>query len=389
MKRALVVSSALLLGLTTVMACVDLFHDTDLLFVDGGDTSTDGNLPPDASSPPTLVCSTSSTAALATAETACAWLGACALPFGVNEPGSCMLQGLRAYDCSFDRSNAPRGERAEFWRCLQAASEARSCEAVRRCALPGALYQQSCASESDYFACVGEGTSRNRVFCRRDPQDRTVPFTGAENCAAAGGTCLKRDGRAACSTTVDGLGFGEPCTRSSCQSTSLSICEGTGDAGVEVARIDCTQSGSGTCGSGTDEGPGCIASTLVDGSVCTPDKPVSCRGTTATRCRNSVLEEVACGNAGLGCDPEGAELTYEGCRGTASDGGDGGSTGASCAPKCNTFGNVVACMNGKEVVLECGAQGLGDCVEQKSTALGELPGYACRAPGAAAETDAN
>ncbi len=388
MKRALLVSTGLLLAVTTVAACVDLFHDTDSLFADAGDVIASDADPPDASAPRGLVC-TGSIQALATAETACAWLGACALPFGVNEPGGCMVQALRAYDCTFDPSNVPRAERAEFWACLQTASEARSCGAVRTCVMPGLLGLQTCqADNNDFFVCLGDRPMRSRVFCR-DSDGGNVPFTGAENCAAAGGTCITRGGRPACSTAADPLGLGSACSRSTCQSpTSLSICEGNEATGIEVAQVDCTQGGSGTCGSGTDAGPGCVAASAATGNSCSPDTEVRCNGATATRCRNSVAEEVACGNVGLGCEADGAVFTYEGCQAAAprdagedAEAGDGG----PCKPGCTSEGDVVACMNGLAVVVECSAKGLGRCVPQ--TSLGEPDAFGCQAPGAEAGAD--
>lgn len=379
MKRATALVLAGSLAGASVAACVDLFHDTDSLFAsaDADVPSADGQAG-DATTSPTALCTDSSATALQTAEAACAWLGACAAPFGVNEPGACMIEAVRAYDCGFDRSNAPLAERAAFWACMHTASTARSCDAVRRCVFPTQI--RTCQANGDLFACLGPTQPFTRIFCR-DSDGLEVEAPGAENCAAAGGGCVQRDaGDAVCGTVTDPpQSDGRTCTKSSCQGSTLSLC--SADAGVEIAQLDCTLSGTGTCGSGTDAGPGCVAIKPTQKNGCFPDGAVECKGGVAQRCRNGALEEVHCASVGLGCDAEGAELTYQACRGPSSD---AGSDAGTCTPACTAAGRSVrACMQGTIITLDCAAQGLGQCSKQSTKGIG---GFACGAPSGA---DAN
>lgn len=357
--RAVVISS---LAGACVIACVDLFHDTDDVFpracADGG--CSDAPIGDGGPVGPVVVCESEASRAVETAKTACAWLGACAGPYGINEPGACMLEALRAYDCAVDPLNVPREDRAAFWSCLRAASSARSCGDVTRCVFPKSTH--SCGTNLDTFACpnVGETAGADRfvrVFCHAGE------IAGGENCAAVGGHCLKLGEAPAyqgCSTALPPTEAPD-CTRSSCQSGErLTVCSDDLDGGVELAELECAQSGGGRCGSGIGAGPGCIGFEPNTDASCQPDLKPYCSGKLATRCSNGVTEEVDCARLGLDCDATGAVQTHEACKVAAGDAGDAGS---SCVSECDEGDPDIlhACMRGLPVTVTCSQLGLGKC----------------------------
>lgn len=378
MKRAATALAVSSLLAVSILACVDLFHDTDDLIAPcaNGACAEDADSPDGGPPPLVAACTNDPDEALVLAEGACAWLGACAGPTGVNEPGTCLLEALRAYDCGFDPLNLPREERALFWNCMRSASTARSCEDVMGCVFPRTNHR--CTTVGDLFACPDTAETAGadrfvRVYCKAGVNQPA----GGENCAAAGGRCIKlgsSPGYQGCSTTLPSTEAPD-CTRSSCQSGNiLTLCDD--DAGVETAQLSCTLGGGGRCGSGDDAGPGCIADNPADGG-CTPDTAVECKRKVATRCRNGVIEDVDCARAGLDCNATGADLTHQACR-AADDAG-------TCTPGCTGGGDVRACVRGRAIVVDCASQGLGACAE--STLEGKTT-FACSTDARDAGADA-
>lgn len=345
----------------SIFACVDLFHDTDMLQSEAcPDGSCKNKDDADAPAPAAVLCENDAGDAVEVAKNACAWLGACAGSYGINEPGTCMFEALRAYDCKLDPFNAPKDERAAFWSCLRKASESRSCADVARCVFPQGTHR--CDATTDRFACpdVSPTAGANRfvrVFCRAGAN--TV--AGGENCAAVGGRCMVLGSAPAyqgCSTDLPS-NDAPSCSGTTCESgNTLRVCSSNEDGGVLLAELECSQLGAERCGSGNVAGPGCIGLKLNSDSSCGPDQAPSCSGTRASRCSNAVFEDVDCARVGLGCDADGAVQTHQACK--VVDDADGGDAGPPCTADCES-GNVRACMRGATTVITCSQRGLGEC----------------------------
>jgi len=138
-------SASLAFGAATV-ACFDLFHSTaDLLTECAIDAATPGCLTGGKD-----FCEWTSIEARKHAEHACAWLGACETPMGKNAFGSCVFQGLLAFDCAANPNHRVKGRARELWGCL---SLAQSCDDVDACVFavpPRGL----CQSTGDYASCA-------------------------------------------------------------------------------------------------------------------------------------------------------------------------------------------------------------------------------------------
>src|ERR1700722_3366497 len=186
-----VLSAALGAGL---VACFDLFHSTSGIVsscdldaqacrdagaqaeANAGDAGTD-------------FCSFTPAQAVANAQHACAWLGACETPKGNNAFGTCMFDALLAYDCSANPNHLVRGKAHALWDCLW---QVGTCADVTRCVFPGG---SATCQGGDFVACGnGGGVQANadvRIECVNG-------MAVGENCALTGQTCSSSDGGASC-----------------------------------------------------------------------------------------------------------------------------------------------------------------------------------------------
>jgi hypothetical protein len=108
-----------------LVACFDLFHGTgDVVTACAIDADLPGCAAPaspqdaDTGSPPSDFCAWSRADALAHAQHACAWLGACEAPIDRGALGPCMLQALLAYDCTANPDHRAKGKAHDLWDCL-------------------------------------------------------------------------------------------------------------------------------------------------------------------------------------------------------------------------------------------------------------------------------
>lgn len=339
------------------MACVDIFHDTDVPTLCDTAPSTPGcgdAGAPDANEPQAL-CTSNPSDALAIATSACAWLGSCASPNGLNAPGECILQATRAYDCNFDPAHAPRGAREAFWQCLRAASEAQRCEDVMACVFPNG--PQRCAQVSgadDAFVCSGEFDAERPFGTRALCTEGTSTPIGGENCAMAGMPCVRGSQRDRCGLPSDD----ETCTRSYCQGSLLRLCDLSdgGSQGRVRTQLDCRAIGGGDCHDSAD-GAGCTVAGQTQG--CVPlDNSVSCADGEASSCASGQKQAVDCNRLGARCtqaEQSAGQQTHEAC--TSQPG---------CVEGCDSNSILNACVAGKAVQIDCAAAGLGACTMVES-----------------------
>lgn len=352
----------LLAPLGWALACVDLFHDTDdLVCVSCTDADVEGTTDADATAdaasdrdePIAPLCAASSTQAREWATAACVWLGAVGRPFSTNEPGECMFQALRAYDCTLDPAMEPRGKRAAFWRCIHAATSGGGDHraAVTACIFPDG--PPGCESRgAELWGC--DANQSSAVLCGAG-----VPaqIRGGANCAAMGGACdpLRREPCTALPESGSAT-----CVSSRCDGDVAIVCANE----REVQRYDCTQSGAGTCAS-TRCAP------LGDDS-CTTSGAVQCEDDIASSCVGGTQQKSRCTVAGLAC--------AEGSLGSSLDQACV-ATDTPCATGSSTCSGdkteVVACMRGQEVRLRCDLYGLPPCRVETNVAGDGAQGASC------------
>jgi hypothetical protein len=370
---------AMLVAVPVVVAagCIDLFHSTDFSTPcdldatatgcqgdeahpgdernpgDGGNPEAsdggggDGSAAEDAG--PTDFCAWEAGTSYATAHRACAWLGACAGPYGNNEFGTCIDYALRAYHCELNPSMPVLGATHAYWDCLQ---KARSCRDVKSCVLtvncpPGG---------SPFVICSGA----TRMSCPAGQQPG--PALGAENCVAVGQTCRDNGGSPECSAANDGechpLGCASP--------TLLRDCNGSQDRGV-----NCSLYGGGSCKDGglaacepSDRAPSC---TVSGTATCNTGTVTACFTGREQRldCRALMEDAGTCDLAATSTQPLWDLSRY--CV---------PNTAGGCTESCSgPIGS--ACHRGKAVTLDCPAFGLGPC---EMVSYGAVSHPACTPP---------
>jgi hypothetical protein len=355
-------------------ACVDLFHSTNfetLCDVDAAacpeagsaDAAEEAALDGGEPDGPTDFCSWEGGTALENARRACAWLGACAGPFGENALGPCMVNATLVYDCEAapSRKAIRAGQTHAYWDALW---QADSCSDVLQAIQPNKGTMCLNAGES-YFACTDGGEVT--VACgASDASTGTSPPLGLESCAAAGQTCVAPSAANVCvGPTTCAPGAGLACA----DPVNLQDCD---DAGVDHG-MSCAGVGAGKC---SDAGvAACLA---VGGQVCTPTTTVTCDGGVAQGCPSGQAESVDC-NALLGeragCNADAGGRPWDVSRACVGDINE--SCGAE-TDSCSDAGAVTGCARGVAFSVTCSEYGLGPC------AATNLPGNpaACTPPDA-------
>jgi hypothetical protein len=334
-------------------ACFDLFHSTSGIVsacdldvqsctdagpqVDGaaGDSGTD-------------FCAFTPIEAVAHAQHACAWLGACETPMGSNAFGTCMFDALLAYDCNANPNHPVRGATYAFWDCLR---QVGNCGDVTKCVFPGGV--PSCKwNGRDFTACASAGGSQYSSTVRIECIDVDGGLAVGEDCADHGQTCSSADGGASCTGSA-----GLSCANTGCsQGSQLHQCSGGSDMG-----IDCASNGAGRCGGfpGGDAGNLWVACVASGDAGCAPTQQATCVSGYATSCPSGVPESVYC--------PELLQTTGNACvDGTLLPPFDWTSPCVVSPPTCTTDscdadGGVIGCARGATYPLDCASQGLGPC----------------------------
>jgi hypothetical protein len=359
-----------------LVACFDLFHSTrDILTACEIDAQTpdcgaDANVGAADSSMDaggTDFCAFTQMEARIHAEHACAWLGACETPMGGNALGSCLFSALLAYDCQANPNHRVHGKTHQLWDCLSAA---RDCGEVERCVFPQGA-PQGCTTAGDSGACgvlAVDGATIN-IDVRTECVGGETEY--GENCALRGQTCASSGPSHACAGQG---GIGTGCTTRGCfgpRRTVLQWCA----QGVDMG-LDCAGNGGQRCSSFHD--PGDAKSWVAcesegDSSSCPPDASASCTSGIASSCLSGVLETINCrtilrSDAGCSAGPLEPPFDWTGaCVVTPPD----------CdADLCTVGGDLVACVRGAPIVVDCVEAGLGPC-HMASTDLASAQRAAC------------
>ncbi len=357
--RTLALAGMASAALATASACVDLFHSTDFETLCDAHPETCGSSdagPAEAAveagdAGSTNFCSWSTESARTHAEHACAWLGACTVPFDDNAFGPCMIHAILAYDCATNPDmTITEGPLHAMWDAMW---RAKSCADVT-----DAVNPQNVGCSQTGYACGGS-TAPDLYFECLDG------VGGPESCLIEGRVC---GGSSGCAPP-HALGT---CDKSKCDGTVLHDCEHGDDLG-----IDCQYFGAGMCASEPAAGiiPVC-APAGGGGMSCTPTNDVVCvgdEGDTATACPTGASVSVACAalTGATTCKPGTPSPQWNvaaACQGHAS-----------CAPSCDGD-TLTGCAQGAKFTTSCSAEGLGSC---RSVDLADMPkGFACSAPGA-------
>jgi hypothetical protein len=343
--------------------CIDLFHSTDFATLCTFDASAcaadatvleaeppaDGTATDASPDGPLDFCRWGHNEARAQAEGACAWLGACAGPFGDNAMGPCMMHALLAYDCAINPYKRPRENAGVYWDCL---ARAKTCTAVLGCVFPKA--PQPCAA-SGYTSCAGidpgyELNLGTRVDCFLPTDGGTL--AAAENCVASGKTCRKTSDGTTSFCSGAGWSSDAGCIDSGCVGTSLVACVASDAApqGSFDDGTDCAQLGAGQCTT-TSAGASCLPA--GDASLCPPSADVNCTAGVATACPTGHLERYDCNHLTDGGCSAAAAVPWDYSRACAS--------GVACAADSCEGGTVESCAAGTRFRVDCAAYGLGAC----------------------------
>ena len=201
---------------------------------------------------PTDFCKASSATARTRATHACAWLGACSVPFDQNAFGQCMIDAILAYDCTTNPNHAVN-------------AGARSTISGTRSGRP--------AHASTWTRRSARATSvapRRGVRVRRQRAGERPPRVQRRRRRPE----LPRRGEALRDRRhVRGAGRDRVVHDVECDNTVLHDCEGTSDLGY-----DCRYFGAGICAA-SDAGAGCEPSFGNGGGVsCAQSNSVTCAG---------------------------------------------------------------------------------------------------------------
>lgn len=355
------------------MACFDLFHSTSGIVsacdldaqacqdaaaqeeATAGDAGTD-------------FCGFTPALALANAQHACAWLGACETPMGSNAFGTCMFDALLAYDCSANPNHAVRGKAHALWDCLW---QVNNCADVTRCVFPGGPL--TCSDGGvDFTSCGNDGLGQVqanasvRIECSGNGSSAV-----GENCALIGQTCASSGAGAVCAGDSPDAGCIDGCIGGS----HVSWC---GSDGVDVG-LDCASNGAGACGgfpTAADAGwVACLPGGVDVDASCTPTLQVSCTSDGyASSCPAGVPESVYCPDllqtsSGTVCVAGPLLPPFDWTSACTVPGG-------CTADSCDGDGGVVGCARGATYPLDCFSQGLGPC-KMVNTDVGTATHAAC------------
>jgi len=360
MRRIRVIGVAVAaVALLAGAACVDLFHSTgDAKSLCDVDAAAPGCAAGDGGGG--QLCAPDTATAEAWAKQACAWLAACEDPIGQNVTGECMVNAIMAFNCEANPNRRPLGAAHDFWQCMQTASTQKSCSAVAKCVFPNQVF--ACSS-GGFMGCtqIPGVNVDTRTECNG-------PGTAhGENCAAYGQTCDSLDRDASNNNAICVGASGRACAQTKCNGTHLALCD---DAGVDQG-YDCALLGGGACTS-TGVVPGCKPG--ADAGACASTAAITCTsGGVAQGCASGAQETVDCNaiSGASSCTP-------------IADGGPGVAPLAACQATAGCTGdtcsgaNLVACVHGRIVTIDCAAAGLKPCSSTIATLEGNRT--ACTPP---------
>lgn len=317
-----------------------------------GDTGTDGRVTTDGGDAGAVdFCSWTPTKSHATARRACAWLGACAGAYGVNEFGVCVDDAIQVYDCRVKPQHRAAGRVRDYWACL---AQVTSCADVQKCITGGAAP-----------SCDAGVSSAQNAQCHNGIGMACAPEGGAPIAYSGCQGAESRD----CAVVMGGMFYqcaGQSgCSGVSCVGTRLVDCNATNDRGIDCAGY------GGTC---AEAGAGYACTANSDGGSCTADGVVQCMANLAQGCITGTFEQVDCAalledtgicQAGTGYPWDLASY----CKSTA---------GGPCSPGCNADGGLRACQRGLNVLdIACGDYGLKPC---QVVPVLSTNSYRCAAP---------
>lgn len=337
-----------------ILACgSDLFHSTGfetLCDLDAqacaaeGGAVTDAGDAGDAGSTGIDLCAI--TDVTSAAQRACAWVGSCAGPLGGNAFGACMFQALQVIGCKGRPDMPPRGAMLQYWQCLVAASNAGSCDDVRRCVVPAG--EQACNNEAGtpYIACFNfKDNAATRFIC---PAFGGQPQT-VESCSAAGRACGRTSlGTAFCfPKALSDAGEGPPCD-AGCVEGGLHVCGP--DLGTDPdIGVDCTQLGAGVCAPGGAV-PAC---TPASDTKCAASPDIKCDGDIATGCPSGTVDRVNCSILGSSCSTAIAEPGHDVTRACKKS--------TPCAEDSCSGTTLTSCVDGVTYKADCAGLGFSKC----------------------------
>lgn len=334
-----------------VVACVDLFHDTDFTTLctgnpdacaSGVDATSDA---PELDVPLLDFCAWSSAEARAKAEHTCAWLGACEGASAGSTYGLCMTRALEAYDCRFNPGLRPAGATYALWSCLGALPTTTTCAEVSRC-LHGPT-PPTCASVQDgggtFTACAPRGET---VLSCALPQEGSPPVA-SESCTLEARRC----GDTGAATCVGAKGT-RCANDNTCDGTNAVRCRTQNDS-VDVG-LDCALRGGGACVV-TDAGVACAP--IADAGACDGGAAVRCDDAgVAHSCvggRDVVLD---CAAVGRACTASNEPLDpAASC--VRADAGGCSDDPARPVETCES-GVITSCARGELYTLDCARAGL-------------------------------
>jgi len=355
--RAAVVAPALLLS---AVACVDLFHGTDVptvCDVDAGapgcgdSGSTEGGT--------TDLCSSDAGIAQERAVHACSWLAACESPIGHNATGACMVDAILAFDCAANANRKPKLGAKAYWSCVDKAT---TCEAVHACSLPSG--RKNC-NGAGFIGCQNFALNTDsRVQCL---VSGSAP--AGENCVVRGQTCDSVDPDASNNNALCLGSKRRSCAVSACNGSNLAACD---DGGLDHGT-NCSLFGEGSCIT-TGAQPACKPE---GSSACPATADIKCinGGTSAFGCASGFGETVDC-TAISGSPPGNCSEILNAAPGTPVAAACARASG--CSTDTCAAGKLVACVAGRSVQVDCAAQGLKPCNDAIQTLEGTRA--ACTAP---------
>ena len=339
---------------TSMSACMDLFHDTEFASVRaaaeaGPASSEDATLPGVRS---TDFCSWTPVEARTHATHACAWLGACAGPLGESTFGPCMMHALWSFDCELNPDLRPRGTAAALWGCL---ADVRSCAEVDACLFSGARPTCAPVASGSFTTCAATGGGAGGdagagvlVACSRPEEG---PPTGMEPCGLVGKTCTAIDeGTGRCTG-----GAGKGCALgASCDGALAVDCQLVGSSPIDFG-LDCGAFGAGRCVAG-DGGVACAPGETARPCATATPAP-SCQGDLARVCVEGREIRVDCAKLGLSCDVATVPVSPLDPLRACVD-----RTSVRCASvdEC-VAGTLRSCAQGARFDVDCQREGLGPC----------------------------
>ncbi len=330
------------------LACVDLFHATDVAPPSSCETEASECPNPDAAQdiPSPDLCTPD---AYAKATRTCAWLGGCLGPGDTTSFGSCIMHALSAFDCAYNPTLRPRGAVAQLWNCL---GSVMSCDHVRSCVYGSAV--PSCPIEPvlEASSCIEGDSGSASVAC-----NLASKLVGASVCTLRGQRCTPLDpSRSACTGDLGAACDGPP----RCVGTGAVTCRNIAGRDLDDG-FDCAGVGSGRC-IDDGEGPACAPSRSAGTCRVGTKTSFACAedGGVAERCIDGRALQIRCSALGMVCDPNGSSPApfITACKNQSPD--------TQCFVKTDQCigEQLIGCANDRLVQVDCRALGLGACSER-------------------------